>query len=58
MLLALVTWLAEDAAVEGKKVITAMLIVGLVFVGVIVLGETTHSLRRRRKLRRRRRAMY
>ena len=58
MLLALVTWLAEDAATEGKKVIGAMLVVGLVFISVILLGETTHSLRRRRKLRRRRRATY
>ena len=58
MLLAVATWLAEDAAVEGKKVITAMLIVGLVFISVILLGETTHALRRRRKLRRRRRATY
>jgi hypothetical protein len=40
---------AEDAATEGKKVITAMLIVGLVFVGVIAFGETTHWLRHRRR---------
>ena len=40
---------AESAAEEGKKVILAMLIVGLVFVGVIVLGETTHWLRARRR---------
>jgi hypothetical protein len=40
---------AEDAATEGKKVIAAMLIVGLVFVGVIALGETTHWLRHRRR---------
>ena len=39
---------AETAAQEGKKVILAMLIVGLVFFGVIVLGETTHYLRKRR----------
>jgi hypothetical protein len=39
---------AEDAATEGKKVITGMLIVGLVFIGVIALGETLHWLRRRR----------
>ena len=45
--------LAEDAATEGKKVISAMLIVGLVFVGVIAIGETTHWLRARRKARRR-----
>ena len=40
---------AEDAATEGKKVITAMLIVGLVFVSVIVLGETSRWLRHRRR---------
>jgi hypothetical protein len=45
MLLAL---LLADAASEGKKVITAMLIVGLVFVGVIALGETSKWLRHRR----------
>ncbi|MGZ4380344.1 MAG: hypothetical protein ACXVZ3_02830 [Gaiellaceae bacterium] len=31
-----------DAASEGIDVIRAMLIVGLVFVGVIVLGELAH----------------
>ena len=51
-MLALAVWLA-DAATEGKKVITAMLIVGLIFVGVIAIGETTHWLRARRKARRR-----
>ena len=44
--------LAEDAATEGKKVITAMLIVGLVFLSVIALGETSRALRRRRVARR------
>ena len=39
---------AEDAASEGKKVITGMLIVGLIFVGVIALGETSRWLRHRR----------
>jgi len=48
-------WLAEDAAAEGKKVITGMLIVGLVFIAVIALGETSNALGRRRKARRRRR---
>ena len=38
-----------DAATEGKKVITAMLIVGLIFVSVIALGETMHWLRHRRR---------
>ena len=40
---------AEDAATEGKKVITGMLIVGLVIVAVIALGETTEWLRHRRR---------
>jgi hypothetical protein len=46
MLLAL---LLADAASEGKKVITAMLIVGLIFVSVIALGETSKWLRHRRR---------
>ena len=38
-----------DAATEGKKVITAMLIVGLVFIGVIVVGELTRYVIERRR---------
>jgi hypothetical protein len=38
---------AEDAATEGKKVITGMLIVGLIFIGVIAIGQTLHWLRHR-----------
>jgi hypothetical protein len=54
--LALALWLAvEDAATEGKKVITAMLIVGLVFVSVIALGETSKAWTHRRRARRPRR---
>jgi hypothetical protein len=50
VLAAIVPLLAEaDAAEEGQKVITAMLIVGLVFVGVIVLGELTHYVFSRRR---------
>ena len=45
MLLALVL---ADAASEGRKIIIAMLVVGLVFVGVIALGETSRWLRHRR----------
>jgi hypothetical protein len=37
-----------DAATEGKKVILGMLITGLIFVGVIALGETSRWLSRRR----------
>ena len=44
--------LLADAASEGKDVITGMLVVGLIFIGVIALGETTHYLRKRHKQRR------
>ena len=39
---------AKTAAEEGKSVITAMLVVGLIFLSVIVLGELLHWLRHRR----------
>ena len=39
----------HDAAEEGQKVITAMLIVGLVFVGVIALGELSRYVLERRR---------
>jgi hypothetical protein len=38
---------AEDAATEGRKVITGMLVVGLIFIGVIAIGQTLHWLRHR-----------
>ena len=47
--------LAETAAQEGKKVIFAMLIVGLIFVSVIALGELTKAWNHRRRARRPRR---
>jgi hypothetical protein len=47
-LLALALPLAATAAEEGKKVIAAMLVVGLVFLAVIALGETSRWLRHRR----------
>jgi hypothetical protein len=37
------------SAAADKRVITAMLIVGLIFVGVVVLGDLTHYLRERRR---------
>jgi hypothetical protein len=37
----------QTAAEEGKNVITAMLLVGLVFVAVIALGELSRWLRHR-----------
>ncbi|HEV8099701.1 MAG TPA: hypothetical protein VGP56_11155 [Gaiellaceae bacterium] len=39
---------AKTAAQEGLDVIRAMLVVGLIFLAVIVLGELTHWLRHRR----------
>ena len=42
----------QDAATEGKHVITGMLIVGLIFVGVIALGQTLEWLRHRRRAHR------
>jgi hypothetical protein len=40
--------LAKTAAEEGKEVIVAMLIVGLIFLSVIVLGQLSRWLRHRR----------
>ena len=47
-----------DAASEGRHVITGMLVVGLVFIGVIALGTTSHYLRERRRKRRRQQPSY
>jgi hypothetical protein len=38
----------ESTADEGRNIIIVMLIVGLIFIGVIALGELTHYLRERR----------
>ena len=40
--------LAVDAAVEGKKIIVGMSLVGLTFLAVIALGELSERRRRRR----------
>jgi hypothetical protein len=39
---------AKTAAQEGLDVIKAMLVVGMIFLSVIVLGELVHWLRHRR----------
>ena len=44
----MVAWLLANAAEEGRNVITGMLLVGLIFVAVIALGETSRWLRHRR----------
>ena len=48
-------WLLADAASEGRKVVLSMLVVGLVFLAVILLGDLSHyaaDKRRRNKLNR------
>ncbi len=40
-------WLLANAAEEGRNVILSMLVVGLVFIGVIALGETSRWLKHR-----------
>jgi hypothetical protein len=42
-----------DAATEGLHVITAMLVVGLIFLAVILLGELSNWAGHRREARRR-----
>ena len=44
----MVALLLANAAEEGRNVITGMLVVGLIFLAVIALGETSQVLRRRR----------
>ena len=53
-MLAALQWLVavEDAATEGKKVITGMLIVGLIFISVIALGQLSKWAGHRRHARR------
>ena len=41
-----------DAASDGLNIITAMLLVGLVFLGVIAIGQLTKAVGHRRKARR------
>jgi heme/copper-type cytochrome/quinol oxidase subunit 2 len=42
----------KTAAEEGKEIVLSMLVVGLVFVGVIVLGDVWHWRARKRHARR------
>jgi hypothetical protein len=47
-----------SAADEGRKIITAMLIVGLVFIATIALGQLSKWAGHRREDRRRRQQAY
>jgi hypothetical protein len=49
--MSLASFLVADATAD-KRIIFAMLLVGLIFLGVIALGETTHWLRHRRSSKR------
>lgn len=53
-MLGAIGWLLANAADDGKKVVLSMLVVGLVFVAVIVLGDLTHQAARKRKAAKRR----
>jgi hypothetical protein len=46
-----------DAAEEGRKVVLSMLVTGLVFVGVIALGELTRYMGHKRAAQKRRRPL-
>jgi hypothetical protein len=48
--MAVLGYLLADVA-SDKRIVIGMLIVGLVFIGVIALGETLESLRERRRER-------
>ena len=43
---------------EGKRIVIAMLIVGLIFIAVIAIGQTLRWLEHRRKDRRARQLQY
>jgi hypothetical protein len=38
-MVALFTLLAADVATEGKNIVLSMLVVGLIFIGVIAIGQ-------------------
>ena len=42
-------WLLANAAEEGRNVVLGMLVTGLVFIGVIALGELSRAARKRRR---------
>ena len=52
MVAALTPFLA-DAAEEGRNVILGMLVVGLIFIAVILIGDLSHYALSRRRRRRR-----
>ena len=49
---------AESVAEEGRRIIIGMLLVGLTFLSVILLGQLSRYLLHRRKARRAQRRAY
>jgi hypothetical protein len=47
-------WVLADAAEEGRNVVLSMLVVGLVFLAVVLLGELSHHAAAKRKAAKRR----
>jgi hypothetical protein len=58
MTLALVLAAEKSPAQEGRDVILAMLVVGLVFLGVVLLGQLVRYLGHKRAARRAERRVY
>ena len=47
-MIAAFAWLLADAAEEGRRIVLGMLVVGLIFAGVIGLGELSRWSRHRK----------
>lgn len=45
-------WFLANAAEEGRDVVLSMLVVGLIFCGVIAVGEAAHHVAAKRKAQR------
>jgi hypothetical protein len=58
MMLALVLAAEKSPAQEGRDVILSMLVVGLVFLGVVLLGQLARYLGHKRQARRAERRVY
>jgi hypothetical protein len=56
--LALLLAAEKTPAQEGRDIIVAMLVVGLIFVGVILLGQAARYFGHRRQARRAQRRVY
>jgi hypothetical protein len=57
-LLAALPFAQEDVAEEGRKIVIGMLLVGLTFLSVILLGQISRYLVHRRRRREAQRRVY